>query len=196
MFENLFDAILYDPVGNPRGIRKENIHILNGMAQDKEAECRRFEAAIRQAGGIDIQLLGIGENGHMGFNEPFSPVASRTREVHLTPSTRAANARFFDDDIDRVPPAALSMGIGTILEARKIILIASTYNKAEAIKATVLGDPTERVPASLLQCHPDVTIFLTREAASGLPRVLTFENIPASHTNSAIAGDSTAVTAL
>lgn len=140
-------------------------HIPNGMAPDPEAECRRYEEAIRAAGGVDLAILGIGHNGHLGFNEPGSPWDSPTRMVSLTESTRQANARFFNS-IDEVPTHALTMGMGTILRARRILLLANGAGKAEAIRETVKGTPRVEVPATALQTHTDVTVLLDREAAS------------------------------
>lgn len=156
MFHNLFNHI---------DVKKENIHIPNGMADDLDEECRRYEEAIKEAGGIDLQLLGIGRNGHIGFNEPGSPFNSRTRVVRLTEQTRRDNARFFNS-IEEVPTHAITMGIGTIMEARRIILIASGEAKAEAIAKAVKGPRTVEVPASALQEHPDCLFIVDREAAS------------------------------
>jgi len=170
MFDNFFSHILYDPAVNPKGIRKEHIHILDGTAPDRAAECRRFEEAITEAGGIDLQILGIGDNGHIGFNEPGSDIRSRTREVTLSPSTRAANARFFGDDPEKVPARSLSMGVGTILAAKKIILLAMTENKADAVAGAAEGVPTTDNPASFLRLHPDASFLLTPVAAGKLSR--------------------------
>jgi len=156
MFHNLFDHV---------DVRRENVHIPDGMAEDLDEECRRYEEAIKEAGGIDLQLLGIGRNGHIGFNEPGSPFDSRTRVVKLSEQTRKDNARFFNS-IDEVPTHAITMGIGTIMEARRIILIASGEAKAEAIAKAVKGPKTVDVPASALQDHPDCLFIIDKEAAS------------------------------
>jgi len=160
MFRNLFDNINVD---------KSRIHIPDGKAKDTEAFCRDYEKAIKTVGGIDIQVLGIGGNGHIAFNEPGSAADSRTRIVSLTPQTTRDNARFFKNESE-VPRKALSMGIGTILEAKKIILLASGGNKAEAIVKAIEGPQTVQVPASLLRNHPDVTLIVDKEAASELTR--------------------------
>ena len=126
-----------------------------------------YENLIRKSGGIDLQILGIGSNGHIGFNEPGSSFSSRTREVQLADRTIADNARFFDH-IDQVPRTAITMGIATILEADHIVLLANGENKADAIAAAVEASPTEDVPASALQLHPRVTVILDHAAASKL----------------------------
>lgn len=124
-----------------------------------------YDDQIEAAGGIDLQLLGIGNNGHIGFNEPFTPFGSRTHLVDLTESTREANKRFFAS-IDDVPTQAVTMGVRTVMNARAVILMAIGKGKAEIIRKTVLGPVTEEVPASVLQLHPDCEIYLDHEAAS------------------------------
>ena len=158
MNENLFCHV---------NIRMENTHVLDGMSADPRKTCEEFEDAIRKAGGIDLQLLGIGGNGHIAFNEPGSPFDSRTMVVSLSERTIKDNARFFKS-IDEVPRQALTMGIGTIMEARKIILLASGAGKAEAVAKSVEGAITTDVPASVLQRHPDCTFILDEAAASKL----------------------------
>lgn len=150
-------------------IRPWNTHVLNGLAANPDLECRAFETGIRAAGGIDLWLLGIGTNGHVAFNEPGSPVDSRTRLVNLAPSTIEANSdgRFFKDAAS-VPRFALSAGIGTIREARRILLLATGDRKAGAVAQALEGPPTTDCPASLLQSHPDCTFIVDREAASEL----------------------------
>lgn len=145
-------------------IRMENTHVLDGLTSDPQRTCREFEEAIKAAGGIDLQLLGIGANGHIAFNEPGSPFNSRTRVVNLSERTRRDNARFFKS-IDEVPRQALSMGIGTIIETKKIVLLASGARKAEAVAKSVEGPVTTCVPASVLQRHPDCTLILDRAAS-------------------------------
>jgi len=144
---------------------KEHIHVLNGEATDALAECTGYEAAIRAAGGIDLQVLGIGNNGHIAFNEPGASPTSRTRVVNLDESTVEANSRYFTS-AEAVPRQALSMGLGTIMEARQVILLASGIKKAEAIRRTLEGPVTDAVPASILQQHPNCTFILDRDAAS------------------------------
>lgn len=136
------------------------------MAENLEAEAERYEALIDQAGGIDLQVLGIGENGHVAFNEPVvSSVRSRTRVVRLTEETRRVNSRFFAS-LEEVPHRALTMGLGTILEqTRRCILLATGYKKAKAVWQAIEGPVTCRVPASVLQMHPDVTFILDTQAA-------------------------------
>lgn len=143
------------------------VHLLDGAAPDPTAEAERYERAIRAAGGIDLQLLGIGANGHIGFNEPGSALNSRTRCVTLEPSTRDANRHAFPGG-ERVPGQALTMGIGTILEAREIVLAATGAAKASAIACAVDGPVTPDCPASALQAHPAATIICDRAAAAGL----------------------------
>jgi glucosamine-6-phosphate deaminase len=147
-------------------LRADRIYFLNGVAKDLNAECDRYEATIASAGGIDLQLLGIGTNGHIGFNEPGDDLPVRTHRVRLMESTRRDNAMLFDNDPSRVPAEALSMGIGTILRARRIILVATGDKKAECIRQATSGRLTTRVPASMLQVHSDVELLLDGEAAS------------------------------
>lgn len=149
-------------------INPERIHIPRGDAPDPAAECQAYEAAIAAAGGIDLQVLGIGGNGHIGFNEPGAPPDSLTRVVDLTPETVAANARFFPSP-GAVPQQALSMGIRTILQARRILLLASGQAKAAALAAALTGPVTPAVPASALQQHRDVTVIMDAAAARLLP---------------------------
>lgn len=157
---------LYDHVN----ARPENIYIPDGTAEDLQAECERYEAAIGAAGGMNLQLLGIGQNGHIGFNEPGSSPTGRTSVVQLTESTIQANARYFDS-IDQVPKQAISVGIGTITEnSEQIILLANGESKAEAIQKMIEGEPTNAHPASLLQHHPNVTVIIDEEAAKLLKK--------------------------
>lgn len=143
----------------------ERTHLPNGTADDLSDAGRQYEALIAKAGGIDLQLLGLGANGHIGFNEPGATENSRTRVVDLTEETIAANSRFFDSPED-VPRRALTMGIATILEAREIVLIATGESKAEAVERSVRGPVTPQMPASFLQQHPSVTFVLDEAAAS------------------------------
>lgn len=145
-------------------IDPERAHLPDGMAADPEAEARRYEAAVRAAGGIDLLLLGIGENGHIGFNEPGAPFSSRTRLVALDASTRAANRRFFPAG-EAVPDRAITMGVATILEAREIVLAATGTRKAAALKAALEGPVSPVCPASVLRRHP-ATLFVCDEAAA------------------------------
>lgn len=152
---------------NNLNIDKANTHVLSGQAEDLEKECAEFEQKIKEAGGVDLQLLGIGNNGHIAFNEPGSSSDSRTRVVDLTESTIKANSRFFENEND-VPKQALSMGIGTIREANEILLIASGSGKADTVQQTLEGPVTEDVPASLVRDHDNITFIIDKEAASKL----------------------------
>lgn len=154
MNNNLFDHVNID---------KANTNVPNGKAADMVAEGARYEALIQSIGGIDMQLLGIGNNGHIGFNEPHDSFDRITHEVQLTQSTIEANARFFAS-MDEVPKTAISMGIGTIMQAKKIVLVANGPKKADTIYDTCFGPITPNVPASALQLHPDVTIIVDDEA--------------------------------
>ena len=156
MHENLFDHI---------NIPAENINLLDGNAKDPEEECRRYEEKIKAAGGIDIQLLGIGSNGHIAFNEPADCFQRWSHVVTLKESTVKDNSRFFKS-IDEVPTQALTMGIGSIMQAKKILIIAIGENKAKAIKQLIDGNVTPMCPASVLQFHTDVTLMLDKAAAS------------------------------
>lgn len=156
MHRNLFDYI---------NIKPGNINIPDGKNPDADAECTRYEKVIESLGGIDIQLLGIGRNGHIGFNEPGSAFDSTTHCVDLSYSTIDANKRFFSS-IDEVPRKAYTMGIKTIMNARRILLIASGIHKAEAVYKTFFGPVTEQVPASVLQHHQDVILVADEEALS------------------------------
>ncbi len=158
MYEHLFKYINVEP---------EERNIPNGMSEDVEASCCAYDNAIEVAGNIDLQVLGIGTNGHIGFNEPDDHFTVGTHLVALNEETITANARFFDS-IDDVPKEALSMGVGSIMHGKKIILLASGKNKAAAIAATVKGPVTPKLPASILQMHQDVTLIIDEDAASEL----------------------------
>jgi glucosamine-6-phosphate deaminase len=149
-------------------LKPENIHFLDGSAPDPGAECRRYERAIEEAGGIDIQILGIGTNGHIGFNEPASELQARSHRVILKPETRRSNAAFFAGDASAVPHEALSMGMATILQARAIVLLATGRTKAPCVERMVHGPITTALPASFLQVHHDVEIMVDEAAAEGL----------------------------
>jgi len=151
----------------PCGLSPAKTHIPNGPAADPDAEARAYDDAIRAAGGIDLQVLGIGHNGHIGFNEPGTSPDSRTHAVLLTEETRRANARFFAT-LDDVPTRAITMGLQTILEAREILLIANGADKAEILAAALRGPVTPGNPASLLQTHPNVTVIADAAAAARL----------------------------
>ncbi|MEM7392915.1 MAG: glucosamine-6-phosphate deaminase [Verrucomicrobiota bacterium] len=144
-----------------------HVHFPNALTHDPEEACGIYEDLIRKRGGMDLILLGIGSNAHIGFNEPGTPRDSRTRRVTLDESTRQANARFFAA-LEEVPQHALTMGIATIMDARKVVLSAYGANKVEAIENTLTKDPSAEVPASFLQEHPDCTFVLDREAAASV----------------------------
>lgn len=158
MHHHLFDHVNVDP---------QHLHLLSGTAEQYESHCEAYEAAILTAGGIDLQVLGIGKDGHIGFNEPTSSLASRTGVVALTKPTLADNRRSFGPR-EAMPQWAVTMGIGTILEARRILLLASGRRKAAAVARAVEGSVTAAVTASALQLHPEATIILDREAAAAL----------------------------
>ena len=144
------------------------VHLLEDrLSEPLSPLCAEYERLIRQAGGIDLQLLGLGRNGHIAFNEPGSDFASRTRPVDLSETTRAANRAAFASG-EAVPTTAVTMGIGTILEARRILLLATGLDKAEAVAASIQAPPTPQIPASALQGHPDTLFLLDRMAASRL----------------------------
>ncbi len=154
MNHNLFDHV---------NIHKENTNVPGGLSEDPEAECRRYDQVIKDLGGIDLQLLGIGGNGHIGFNEPCEVFEKGTHVVTLTEETRQSNARFFQS-IDEVPTHALTMGIGSIMGAKKILLLASGAGKAQAVYDSCFGPVTPHVPASVLQLHSDVVVIADQDA--------------------------------
>ncbi|MBZ4645461.1 MAG: glucosamine-6-phosphate isomerase [Clostridia bacterium] len=155
MHENFFKHVNINP---------QNIHIPNGSAENAKEECSNYDKMIEQSGGIDLQVLGIGVNGHIGFNEPATELNSKTHLTRLSIDTIRANARFFDS-IDQVPTQAITVGMATILKAKKIILLISGKNKAEIMGKILNGKITTNIPASLLQLHPDTTIIVDEEAA-------------------------------
>jgi glucosamine-6-phosphate deaminase len=146
------------------------INFLDGSAPDPREECARYERAIADAGGIDLQILGIGTNGHIGFNEPARELQSRTHLVRLKPETRRSNAALFGGNADAVPAEALSMGMATILQARAIVLLATGRSKASCIERVLNGPLTTDLPASFLQLHHDVAIMIDKAAAEKLER--------------------------
>lgn len=158
MWENLFKHININP---------SNVYIPMGMAEDIDAFCEWYEEKIIEHGGIDLQILGIGSNGHIAFNEPGSSLGSRTRIKTLKENTRLDNSRFFNS-IDEVPKYAITMGVGTIMEAKRLLLLANGINKAEAIKQTVEGPIMAKYPATIVQLHRYATVIVDKEAASKL----------------------------
>jgi len=162
-----YHSFLRREVTAPLGIPVEHLLVPDGAAADPEAACLAFEAAVRRLGGVDLQVLGIGRNGHLGFNEPGSAFGSRTRVAMLSETTRADNARFFHRPQD-VPKRCLTQGLGTIMDARGLVLVASGSHKAAAVAAAVAGPVTESCPASVLQRHAHATVIVDRAAAAGL----------------------------
>ena len=166
--KNSYYTFMHEQLFNGLDILEENVHFLDGNATDSEAECKRYDNEINEAGGIDIQLLGIGNNAHIGFNEPDDEFTTGSFKVKLTDSTINANKIYFDEN--PVPEYALTMGIKQIMSAKKIILIATGAKKAEAVRNMIEGPVTPQVPASILQEHNDVIIFLDEDAASLLKK--------------------------
>lgn len=160
MYDNLFKHI---------NIRPENTNIPDGMEPDAQKECLRYEDVIASLGGVDLQLLGLGRNGHIGFNEPDETFGNITHCVNLTESTIDANKRFFSS-IDEVPKQAYTMGIKTIMQAKKILLIVSGEDKADALAGALRGPVTPRLPASILQLHHDVVVVADEAACSKIPQ--------------------------
>ncbi len=159
MHEHLFDRVNINP---------DYTNVPNGMAEDGDAECCRYEALIESLGGVDMQLLGMGRNGHIGFNEPADAFAPATHCVDLTESTIEANKRFFAS-ADDVPRQAYTMGIGTIMRARRILVVVSGEDKADALAAAFYGPIAPQMPASILRFHPDVTVVADAAALSKMP---------------------------
>ncbi len=145
-------------------LKSRNTYFIDGKAPDKKEECNKYEEKILKAGGLDLVILGIGRNGHIGFNEPAEELVARTHQVELAKETIEANSRFFDSE-DEVPREALTMGIGTILTADQILLIANGNSKAAAIEKLFSGKISTNFPASLLHTHPAVTVMIDQEAA-------------------------------
>ena len=158
MRDNLFDAI---------DILPENTFIPDGQSKEPLQTAQAYDQLIQQSGGIDLQLLGLGTNGHVGFNEPADELMYHTHHVMLDDSTRQANARFFES-LDQVPVSALTMGIGSIMSAKRILVLALGENKADAVQRTVEGNITTQTPASLLQLHPNVIVLVDEAAAERL----------------------------
>jgi glucosamine-6-phosphate deaminase len=164
MYENLFMHININP---------DYTNIPSGMNQDLQAECEGYEKMIQKHGGIDLQILGIGSNGHIGFNEPGTSFQSKTHVVDLAPSTREANARYFDN-LEEVPTQAITMGINTIVNSKEILLLVSGKAKQDAMAKLLNGDVTESFPASILKQHPNTTVIVDEEALIGIKNVNLF----------------------
>lgn len=162
-----YHSVIRRTVTEPLGLDPAEVHVPDGLADDLGEACAAYERAIAEAGGVDLQLLGIGGNGHIGFNEPTSSLASRTRLKTLARQTRYDNARFFESD-ERVPRHCVTQGIGTILEARDLLLVAQGRAKADAVAQMIEGPVSSMCPASALQLHPRATVVIDHEAASKL----------------------------
>jgi glucosamine-6-phosphate deaminase len=160
-----YRRFMHDRLFKHVNITASQIGFLDGHARDLQAECERYDRAIESVGGLDLLILGIGANGHIGFNEPAETLAARTHRVVLEDESRAGNALWFDGDVAQVPREALSMGMATILNAREIVLVATGEGKADAVRAMLEGGVTTRMPASFLQLHPRTTVMLDEAAA-------------------------------
>lgn len=165
MARNLFDHI---------DCPKENIHILNGNAENLEEECAHYEKMIAEAGGIDLFIGGIGPDGHLAFNEPFSSLTSHTRVKSLTTDTRIANSRFFDGDMNKVPATALTVGVGTVMAAREVMILCNGHSKARALQAAIEGPVTQAWTISALQTHKH-GIIVCDESATDELKVSTYK---------------------
>jgi glucosamine-6-phosphate deaminase len=165
--ERSYAATIDREIVCPLGLDPSRVHVPDGAAADLSSAAAAYEAALAASGGVDLQILGIGTLGHLGFNEPGSSLVSRTRVKTLTEQTRRDNSRFFDS-LDETPAHCLTQGLGTILEARALVLFASGEGKAEAVAAAVEGGLSARCPASVLQLHPKVTVYLDEPAAGRL----------------------------
>lgn len=157
MFQHLLSKV---------NIKKENTHIPNGKCQDVERTCYLYDKKIEDGGGLDLQLLGIGRNGHIGFNEPGSKFVAETHKISLTADTIKANSRFFESEAE-VPRTAITTGMRSIMHAKRIILIATGESKIDAVHGLLYGEITPEVPASLLQLHPEITVIVDRAALGG-----------------------------
>lgn len=177
-----YHAFMRERFFGPIGLPEERTRLPDGMADDLETEALAYEAAIATAGGIDLQLLGLGETGHIGFNEPLSALMSRTRDKALTPLTRQQNAEMFGGDPEAVPTQALTMGVGTILEAREVLLVVTGAKKAKMLALATEGPITARISATALQLHPRCKVIVDEAAAAELDGVdyyrFVFDNDP------------------
>ena len=163
--KNSYYSVMHEFLFDHINIKKENTYLPNGMNDNPDEECESYKKLIESLGGVDVQILGVGHNGHIGFNEPGTSFESDVHVVELTNDTINANKRFFESE-DDVPKKAITMGIGTIMKAKKIILIASGESKADIMKKIIEGPVTEDVPASVLQNHPDCIIIADKDALS------------------------------
>ena len=162
-----YHSVITRTVTEPLGMDPANVHVPDGLADDVDAAAAKYDADIAEAGGIDVQVLGIGANGHIGFNEPFTSFGSNTHKVPLTQKTRTDNARFFDS-LDDVPTHAVTQGLATIMRCGRAVLVAQGEGKADAIAAMVEGPVSQVCPASILQFHPDAIVVVDEKAASKL----------------------------
>ena len=165
--ENSYRYYMNRHLFNHVNIDKRNTHLPDGRAADLATECRRYEETIAANGGIDVQLLGIGKSGHIGFNEPLSALRSRTRDKSLTPTTVAENSTLFRDPA-KMPTRAITMGVGTILECRRLLMLVTGRSKAEVLAKAVEGPITSMISASAIQLHPHCTVVVDEDAASAL----------------------------
>ncbi|WP_018142902.1 glucosamine-6-phosphate deaminase [Alloscardovia criceti] len=163
-----YHSVIHREVVEPVGLNPQLIHVPNGAAETLPHAGADYDAAIEAAGGVDIQILGIGTDGHIGFNEPGSSLASPTRMKTLTQQTREDNARFFDNDLEQVPTHCITQGVGTIMKARHLVLLAFGEAKADAVAASIEGPVSAMCPASALQMHPHATFIVDEAAASKL----------------------------
>ncbi len=168
-----YHSFMWNNFFNHIDIKAENVNILNGNAEDLEQECADYEARIVEAGGIDLFMGGIGEDGHIAFNEPFSSLNSRTRQKTLTQDTIIVNSRFFGDDVNLVPKTALTVGVGTVLSAKKVMILATGHKKARAVRHGIEGGYNHQWTISALQVHPCGIIVCDDPAAEEL-RVSTY----------------------
>jgi glucosamine-6-phosphate deaminase len=171
-----YASVIAREVTTPLGIDPARMHVLDGLALDLTTACSEYEAAIDASGGVDVQILGVGANGHIGFNEPSSSFASRTRVKALAPRTIVDNSRFFSS-VDEVPTHCVTQGLGTIMRSRRILLVAQGGEKAEAVAAVVEGPLTSMCPGSILQTHPDVVLVVDRAAAARLKLIDYYDHI-------------------
>lgn len=160
-----YRRFMYDHLFSQINVEPSNIHIPSGLAADLQAECRRYDAVLRKLGRIDLQLLGLGCNGHIGFNEPEDEFRKGTHVVHLSDSTRQANSRFFER-MEEVPTGAITMGLFDIVQAERVLMVVSGKGKAKALKDAFFGPVTPRVPASILQFHANFTLVADADALS------------------------------
>lgn len=166
--EKGFQYFLWDRFLKYVNIKKEHVHFLNGMTTNFSKECHRYEKLIKDYGGVNLFIGGVGEDGHIAFNEPYSSLKSRTRAKLLTPSTRQANSRFFNNDINKVPPTVLTIGIETIMDAEEVMILASGAKKSLALHHAIEEGITHVWPVSILQNHPHAIIACDEEATKRL----------------------------